>query len=843
MPQIFMAAKRQTSYCESWEKEFPFLRGIPTDKYRGLCVACNKTFRIDGSGISQVRSHMSGHTHLEHEKRMKNQVTFYRSDNGSAVTSKNKFVLLPYEQIVKAEVLQAFKTVESNFSFAAATGDGDRFRQMFPDSKIAQGYKQNETKMAYVIKYGLSPYFRESLKSDFHAKAFCFKFDETTTSQVKKQYDGFVQYWSKSQNGIVVAYCGSLFVDHCPAEKLVEHFFTFIKKSGLDVKFMLHLGMDGPNVNLKFQRLLLQSSLLVEAQTSFLDIGSCPLHIVHNAFRKGVSQLKFNVDQFALDIHFFFKLSAARRADYKSMVEFTDIVSEYALKHSTTRWVTMRKVVVRLIEQYDNLKEYFLTFLPTTSSFKASVKNSSRYENICKMLKDVTTLSFLSFVAYFATDFESFLTKFQSMKPLIHTLYEEMGTLLWNIMAKFVKSKHLTEMKDGEKHALSVSKLLLVNTCHKDVVKGLRHVDIGTKASGLFLSSSLSIGEVEKNFRSDCLQAYRNAADYLKRMLPINSFIENAAFINPEKRNGNGSLEGITKLTKMVLSALPNVFPAIFPACLTTEDVCDIVRTEWRLYQTEKFPDSAYQTSFENKMSLKKQNSYWEEAFMLAGVDSVTKESPKCDMVKFVLHLEKLVGSDGKPKYAFLVSLFQVILSISHGNSAPENGFSINKAMLDAHGNSLGESTIEALRFVKDAILRYPSILDIPVTRSLIDNVKDARTRYMADLESTRKIEQEEAARKRELDAQKKVEYEKSEELSVVRVSLQQLQNGLAVADDSVKEGNDQLKELLSQKNCTKHQLQRAQSKIEMGLKRRAELEADKEVLQKRLREIDQKSE
>ena len=87
----------------------------------------------------------------------------------------------------------------------------------------------------------------------------------------------------------------------------------------------------------------------------------------------------------------------------------------------------------------------------------------------------------------------------------------------------------------------------------------------------------------------------------------------------------------------------------------------------------------------------------------------------------------------------------------------------------------------------------------------------------------------------------KKVEYEKSEELSVVRVSLQQLQNGLAVADDSVKEGNDQLKELLSQTNCTKHQLQRAQSNIEMGLKRRAELEADKEVLQKRLREIEQK--
>ena len=80
------------------------------------------------------------------------------------------------------------KTVDSNFSFPATTGDVDRFHQMFPDSKITQEYKQNETKMMYVIKYGLCQYFRErerereSLKSDLHAKAFCFKFVETTTS-------------------------------------------------------------------------------------------------------------------------------------------------------------------------------------------------------------------------------------------------------------------------------------------------------------------------------------------------------------------------------------------------------------------------------------------------------------------------------------------------------------------------------------------------------------------------------------------------------------------------------------------------------------------------------------
>ena len=59
----------------------------------------------------------------------------------------------------------------------------------------------------------------------------------------------------------------------------------------------------------------------------------------------------------------------------------------------------------------------------------------------------------------FASYFESFLTKFQSMKPLIHILYEEMETLLWNVMAKC-----LTNKKDGEKCAVSANELLLVQT-------------------------------------------------------------------------------------------------------------------------------------------------------------------------------------------------------------------------------------------------------------------------------------------------------------------------------------------------------------------------------------------
>ena len=163
---------------------------------------------------------------------------------------------------------------------------------------------------------------------------------------------------------------------------------------------------------------------------------------MHNAFRKGVTSLKLNVDQFALDIHFFFKLSAARKADYRNLTNVTNVVAEHALKHSTTSWITLRRVLVRLVEQYDNLKHYFLLCQQHPSNrLLKKPPATSEYAVPWKMMQ------YLSFVAYFATDFELFVRKFHSMNSLVHVLYDEMERSLLNILPKFIKSKYLGEEK------------------------------------------------------------------------------------------------------------------------------------------------------------------------------------------------------------------------------------------------------------------------------------------------------------------------------------------------------------------------------------------------------------
>ena len=68
----------------------------------------------------------------------------------------------------------------------------------------------------------LSYFLKGNLLYDVNNSPVTFKLDETTTSELKKQYDRYVQYWSRTYEEPVNGYCGSLFVAHCTNEQLIE---------------------------------------------------------------------------------------------------------------------------------------------------------------------------------------------------------------------------------------------------------------------------------------------------------------------------------------------------------------------------------------------------------------------------------------------------------------------------------------------------------------------------------------------------------------------------------------------------------------------------------------------
>ncbi|XP_012557417.2 uncharacterized protein LOC105844874 [Hydra vulgaris] len=190
----------------------------------------------------------------------------------------------------------------------------------------------------------------------------------------------------------------------------------------------------------------------------------------------------------------------------------------------------------------------------------------------------------------------------------------------------------------------------------------------------------------------------------------------------------------------------------------------------------ELLPECYYKCS-EKLVSIgRNQTSYWEKAFQLAGLSIVSKLLCSFDIDTLINSFEtKILNDSGSPKFPNITSLFKVVSSLSHGNSVPENGFSINKHIIQLHGTSLDPETIEALRFVKDTILSFGSILDIPITKSFIQSVKFAHLSYKADLEAKRRLKEKEEKHIKTKETEEAKQHVLKNEKEAVLASIQQI--------------------------------------------------------------------
>ena len=69
--------------------------------------------------------------------------------------------------------------------FASTNDLGKSFAIQFLDSNITKNYKMEETKTKYFIQFGIYLHLISVLLEDMKNMPFTFRFDETTTSQIR----------------------------------------------------------------------------------------------------------------------------------------------------------------------------------------------------------------------------------------------------------------------------------------------------------------------------------------------------------------------------------------------------------------------------------------------------------------------------------------------------------------------------------------------------------------------------------------------------------------------------------------------------------------------------------
>lgn len=347
-------------------------------------------------------------------------------------------MLFASNSVLKAEVLWTLKTVASNFSFTSCDNIGDFFEEMFLDSAIAKKFKMGKTKNTYILNFGITPSLRATFQRDLKGIPFTFSFDETTTSQGKKQYDCYIKYKSYVFRRVIVRYLDSEFVGHCTANHLLSIFHSKMKSFDIEKALMLQMEMDGPNVN-KSMLKSLKVDLEKNLDKTLIDIGTCLLHPVHTCFEKALSKFSLDFDEFVIDVHSFFKLSAARKQDFQLTSLTTEIETHQMMRHVSSRWLSLKKVLQRVLEQWQNLIEYFLKMVPNMKSYK-EIKEKGRYKRIVNVLNSPTATIAISFVIYVANILEKYiLIPFQGDTPNIHLIYKAIGDVLYALLINFVR--------------------------------------------------------------------------------------------------------------------------------------------------------------------------------------------------------------------------------------------------------------------------------------------------------------------------------------------------------------------------------------------------------------------
>ena len=126
--------------------------------------------------------------------------------------------------------------------------------------------------------------------------------------------------------------------------------------------------------------------------------------------------------------------------------------------------------------------------------------------------------------------------------------------------------------------------------------------------------------------------------------------------------------------------------------------------------------------------------------------------------------------------------------------------------------------------------------MNISISKDLIKSCKSARSSYQAFLEAQHLEKELEEKRQLEVAANKKVEEEKNEKKDVLKKA------GIKVSEDVVLEGNQELGEIMKKKPFNEKKLKLCHAKIDMGLKRKNELQTEVGIVEKKMQKVERRT-
>ena len=587
----------------------------------------------------------------------------------------------------KAEIFWALKSVMSHFSYNSAHDITDVFKAMFPDSIIAQHMSCGPTKLSYLISFGIAPHFMDLLLKELKdAPRFVISFDEYFNEELEKeQMDFIVRYFKDGE--VKSRYLSSGFLGHTTAKDLKRAFEECTEK--LDLKNLIQLSMDGPNINWKMLDLIVEDRNSNETHPNLLDVGSCSLHVVHGAFRTGMKQTDWGIDLLLKSLCRHLHETPARKEDYTKMTG-----SEvFPLQFCGHRWLEDKRVAERAVEMWPSLTTYITEILKKP---KSQVPTSSSFSTVKSAVLNKLTTAKLEFFMSIAAAMRPYLQTFQSDGPLLPFITSELETLLQTLMGKFMKRAVL----EGANSAYKIAKLNVLDSATHVAPS---EVDIGfaakTTLEKVYKEKRISQLQVLE-FRKECESMLATIVAKMQERSPLKyNFARKLASLDPRVMVSNPD-QAIKMFQEMLQIPIETRWK--------TSEEADTVLAEYRKLVSDA------------KRYIDKFSSF-----------KITTD--RLDSFLF-----EVLQNQNESQQLWIT--MQLILTLSHGQATVERGFSVNKEVL---APNLQETSLVAMRLVHSSMQAAKcKVADFVVNDALLSSCAHARNRYQMYL-MERKAEQE----------------------------------------------------------------------------------------------------
>jgi len=212
----------------------------------------------------------------------------------------------------------------------------------------------------------------------------------------------------------------------------------------------------------------MNEELWIIRKKKLVDIDFCNIHLLHNAFLKGLKVFGENVSDLIVLMHNVFDDWPSRLEDFERIQTEINMPNLRFIKHCSSRWLTIEPASNRLLLLWDAVNQYFLKYVPLKVH---SLSKSPSFIRIASLLKkDALMLKAeIEFVLMSSKMFTHFTGSFQKTEPLIHIMYDEIKTLILTLLSRICKPLLLTSQTP-----------LKIDILNEDNLLPLSEIDLGS---------------------------------------------------------------------------------------------------------------------------------------------------------------------------------------------------------------------------------------------------------------------------------------------------------------------------------------------------------------------------